>query len=494
MKKYFKLMTIFLLSLTLILTACAKDGQKTAPQDKEVKTEEKGKTETQKSEKTKEEKATVAGATIGSSKSNNVVDREVWKGRFDGRFDKILMDPINGLHIPEILLDSPDAKKVNKKMEDVIKGFEDTYKNLKTEVEDDDFYEFYGAFSVYEDDKILSIYFKAHDYWTMGIDINEAFNFSLPEGKLLSDKEVLKMYGIPEEKFLSDMENSIGSKFKLYSAMYDVMYDEATGEVSHYTYDYTNLEGATIDLLWDEYGSEWNRLYLDEGGNLKFLYTEMSFGEMGNYVESADLSHNYGTNEYNPHYVRMANKLGVDVSDESKKAFIIYMGQASNEYGLPDVLSKLFRWQGVFNEYEDPKLLLNITNANEELRDELIGYEYYLLVPKWKNTTFKLKELSLGENGKLTEVENYILEGLCERGTTLVCVNQSEIAPNAKIIMRYRDDVEEFSPMISGKDGSIVVPDYVVEGEKVLDWPKMVEEGMYSQTLFDKILTVMGRG
>ena len=180
MKRYFKLMTIFLLSLTLILTACAKDEQKTAPQDQEVKTEEKGKTETQKSEKivekAKVEKATVAGATIGSSKSNNVVDREVWKGRFDGRFDKVLQDPVNGLHIPEILLDSPDAKKVNKKMEDIVKGFEDTYKDLKTEVADEVFYEFYGAFSVYEDDKILSIYFKTQDYWTMEIDENEVFN------------------------------------------------------------------------------------------------------------------------------------------------------------------------------------------------------------------------------------------------------------------------------------------------------------------------------
>ena len=164
MKRYFKLTVIFLLSLTLILTACSKESQNAPADDKEVKTEETGKTETQKSEKAaekaKEEKATVVGATIGSSKSNYVVDREVWKGRFDGRFDEILKDPVNGLHIPEILLDSPDAKKVNKKMEDIVKGFEDTYKDLKTEVEDEDFYGFYGAFSVYEDDKILSIYLK----------------------------------------------------------------------------------------------------------------------------------------------------------------------------------------------------------------------------------------------------------------------------------------------------------------------------------------------
>lgn len=492
MKKYFKLMTIFLLSLTLILTACAKDGQKTVPQDKEVKTEEKN--ETQKSSKTDEEKATVVGATIGSSKSNYVVDREVWKGRFGDKLDKTGGDPINGLHIPKILLDSPDAEKVNKSMDEIVKDLEDTYKNLKTQVEDEDFFGYYGAFSVYEDDNILSLHVIVQDNWAMRVNANGVYNFSLPDGKLLSDKEVLEMYGIPEEKFLSDMEDSLARKFKLYSAMYDVMYDDTTGELSHYTYDYANLEGGTIDALWDEYGSEGNRLYLDEGGNIKFLYTEMSLGELESYVTSAELSHNYSTNEYNPHYVRMANKLGVDLSDDSKKAFIIYMGQASNENDLPNVLSKLFQWQGAFNEYEDPKLLLNITNDNEDLRDELIGYEYYLLVPKWENTTFKLKELSLGDNGKLNEVENYVLEKICERGTTLVCVNQSEIAPNAKIIMRYRDDVEEFSPMISGKDGSIVVPDCVVDGEKVIDWPKMVEEEMYSYTLFDKILTVMGRG
>lgn len=498
MKRYFKLMTIFLLSLTLILTACSKDEQKTAAPEKEVKTEEKNETETQKSEKAaekaKEEKAKVVGATIGSSKSNYVVDREVWKGRFDGRFDEILKDPVNGLHIPEILLDSPDAKKVNKKMDDIVKGFEDTYKDLKTEVEDEDFYGFYGAFSVYEDDKILSIYFKAQDYWTMVIDENEVFNFSLPEGKLLSDKEVLEMYGIPEEEFLSDMEDSIANKFQLYSAMYDVMYDEATGELSHYTYDYANLEGATTDLLWDEYKDGGNRLYLDEGGNLKFLYSERTFGEMEYYTTSADLSHNYNNGDYNPHYVRMANELGVDLSDDSKKAFIIYMGQASNEYDLPNVLAKLFQWQASFNNYEDPKLLLNFNIEGENLSEVLIGSEYYLVVPKWKNTTFKLKELSLGDNGKLKEVENYLLESIGERGTTLICVNQSEIAPNAKIIMRYRDDVEEFSPMISGKDGSVAVPDYIVEGENIIDWDKLVEEEIYSQTLFEKILTVMGRG
>lgn len=83
---------------------------------------------------------------------------------------------------------------------------------------------------------------------------------------------------------------------------------------------------------------------------------------------------------------------------------------------------------------------------------------------------------------------------LSSSGTTFIMQNISDIAPNGKITIRYRDDSFEFSPSISLKDGSLILPDEVKDGEDILDWNNLVNKETYSPMMFDRIMSIMGKG
>lgn len=69
-------------------------------------------------------------------------------------------------------------------------------------------------------------------------------------------------------------------------------------------------------------------------------------------------------------------------------------------------------------------------------------------------------------------------------GPTFICQNTSEIAPNAKITIRYRDDVLEFTPSISQKNGSLVLPDEVIDAEGLLNWDSLIYYNGYSVNMY----------
>lgn len=165
------------------------------------------------------------------------------------------------------------------------------------------------------------------------------------------------------------------------------------------------------------------------------------------------------------------------------------MGSAQAEDELEVILRKLYQWQQVFYDYRDPRLILQ-TTRNDKI--ELSGSSYYLIIPKWKMATVSLKELQTSEDGKTAEVDNDLLDRTSQRSTTLICQNESEVSPNSKIIIRYRNRKIEFSPMISQKDGTLELPEGIIDGGNILDWKE--NESDYSYTLFDQIISLMGRG
>lgn len=76
----------------------------------------------------------------------------------------------------------------------------------------------------------------------------------------------------------------------------------------------------------------------------------------------------------------------------------------------------------------------------------------------------------------------------------MICQNISDLGPNGKITIRYRDEVVEFSPELSLKDGSLIVPDGVIDGKDILDWEEEVQDGYYSYIIFERIKFLMGVG
>ena len=145
-------------------------------------------------------------------------------------------------------------------------------------------------------------------------------------------------------------------------------------------------------------------------------------------------------------------------------------------------------------EGEAPKLSLCVKYNEETLCDELIGEEYYLLVPKWKHAVVKLTQLDPDANGGLKPVENYYLDDFSVVGPTLICQNRGEGIPNAKITLRYRDKKREFSPLVSLRDGTPVFPPKIYDAGDILDWDSLAREGFYNESLYEAILSLIGYG
>lgn len=139
-------------------------------------------------------------------------------------------------------------------------------------------------------------------------------------------------------------------------------------------------------------------------------------------------------------------------------------------------------------------MLISVKESEGGDRPYLNGEECYLVIPKYKNASVSLKELEISEGGKLKEVANPSLDILGITGITFICQNISDIAPNGKITIRYRDDITAFSPSISLKDGSMMLPDKVTDAEAILHWKDLVEKDGYSNMMFERFMSVMGKG
>ena len=358
------------------------------------------------------------------------------------------------------------------------------------DVENDDELDISSTFSVYQDENILSLRIQYTDISESAIELNKIYNFSLPDGKLLSDDDMLDKFDVDREEKISLMEEGILTDYKFYEEDFKrFVIDDL------FIYNLRNLEGLALNHLWDTANDESGKVFVDEVGKLMFLYRMYTYTDAEMQMATTELKKgSVNSTPYLKEYVKMARQLGVDVEDENSKAFMIYLGSSMDEYSLTEVLSKLYPWQEVYYEYEDPSLLLNL-NENEETSEyEIMGQEYYLLIPKFKNTSIALKELEISDGGELKEKTNYTLEKMSLTGPTVICQNISEIAPNAKIVMRYRDDVYEFSPSLSLKDGSVMLPDEIINAESILDWNMLSRQEMYSNNIFEKIVSLMGRG
>lgn len=430
----------------------------------------------------------VKGAKEGSL-SNLVVDREMWNEFMDEKYFDQAKGPRFGFHIPEILLESEDAKKANRDIEDLANSLRSSYETYQ-DVANDDEISISSTFSVYQDEKILSVRIQYTNIYESDIELNKIYNFSLPDGKLLNDDEMLDNFGVDREEKISLMEEGILNDYKLYEEAFDKFVIDKS-----FIYNIGNLEGLALNHLWDTANDESGKVFVDEVGRLMFLYRMYTYTDAEMQMATTELKKgSVNSTPYSKEYVKMARELGVDVEDENNKAFIIYLGSSLDEYSLKEVLSKLYPWQEVYYEYEDPPLLLNLSENEETSEYEIMGQEYYLLIPKFKNTSIALKELEISDGGELKGKTNYTLEKMSLTGPTVICQNISEIAPNAKIVLRYKDDIFEFSPSLSLKDGSVMLPDEIINAENILDWNMLSRQEMYSNTIFQKIVSLMGRG
>nr|WP_075574406.1 hypothetical protein [Ezakiella massiliensis] len=503
MKNKNKILIIILVLALLFATSCkkkkpgedseAKDNKKESVaedskdgQDEDDEDSEEGKSDEKKSDKksakskAKKDLTYVEGGEVGSM-SSYVEDREVWTD-FSSEAHKDLAKRVQlGVHLPRILLDSADADEANAEIEELADSLVAIYQDHKDEVEDAEI-GIYASFSTYQDENVLSIMIRIYDFWNSDSPFYRAYNFSLPDGELINDKDLMKHFGVDEDEILTMVEDALMEDCELTTAPY---YDEV--EDYGFIYNPTNYVGRILNDLWDNFDSLDHQIYIDQAGRPQFIFTQYEIVNTVPCPMTLELKANtFAKDPISTEYLWMARKLGIDSYDDRYKAFIIYLGSAYNEPSLEEVLKKLQPWSAIFMDYSDPPMLISMYTDDGQI-PFINGQECYLIVPKYRNASVSLKELEIVDDGaraKLEEVENFYMDETACAGPTFICQNMSEIAPNAKITIRYRDDVLEFSPSISQKDGSLVLPDEVIDAEDLLDWDSLIYEYGYSETMY----------
>ena len=486
MKRNFKFLIIFMVAMVLL--AGCKNGNSSPKVENKDANANSAVENSKETSKVKEDLKPVDGAGIGSM-SSYVEDREVWKDFVDEKYIGFAKRDDYGIHVPRILLDSKDAKAANDEIDGLVKDIKELYTTYKKDMEDFEI-GIYSYFSVYQDENVLSVMVEVSNIWEGEFPFYSVFNFSLPDGKFINDEELMKNFGTQKEEILGMIENSLNEEQSRETNLY---YRDVTD--SSYIYNPSNCTGKILNDIWDSYDYKNRQIFIDELGTPNFVFFEYSSVDMGLIPTTLKLkSDKFDRSEISDEYLRMARRLGVDPKDKKHKAFVIYLGSAYDEATLKAPLEKLFVWTSIFSNYEDPNMLISMKDGEVGDRPYLNGEECYLVIPKYKNASVSLKELELSKDGKLKEVENIYLDAISSSGTTFIMQNISDIAPNGKIIIRYRDDSFEFSPSISLKDGSLMLPEEVKDGEDVLDWDSLITKDTYSQTMFERIMSIMGKG
>lgn len=485
MKRMSKVFVILGLA-TFIFTGCQKANDKVEP-DAEVKhdtyiSNKKDNTKTQ--DKISESKLSkklkqVEGAKLGSV-SSYVEDRQVWNDFIDKEQIESAKRYDRGIHLPRVLLKSEDARKANEEIDEIVSSIKEKYKDRRKDMEGKEI-GIYASFSVYQDDKILSLMIENYDYWDGEYARYTVFNFSLPDGNFISDEDLMAYLGVAEDQILPIVENSLREEQRAYTSIY-------CKDIKDYSYIYnpSNYTGLVLNDLWDNYENKDRQIYIDEVSKPYFILAQYESSQMGRCSQILKLkTNNFDQNPIADEYLRMARKLGIDPYDDKYKAFMIYLGGAVDEGSLQETLKKLHAWTNAFLNYENPSMLVTIKESQVGDLPYLVGEQCYLLIPKYKNASVALKELEISEDGKLKEVDNIYLDSNACCGPTFICQNMSDLGPNGKITIRYRDDVYEFSPSLSMKDGTMTLPDEVLNGEEVFDWSKQIQNETYSPTMYD---------
>lgn len=497
MKRNFKIFIIMILALALLAGCQKKTTSAEGPRENasnaieanaDNQKNEEGEDSKKASSKVKDDLKPVKGAIIGSM-SSYVEDREIWNDFIDEKSKGSAKRDEFGLHLPRILLDSRDAKKANQEIDEIADNLRKIYQSGKGKMEEDET-GIYSSFSVYQDHHVLSLMIEIYDTLYDDPPGYFAYNFSLPDGKFIDDYELMNNFGVEKDEILGIIEDSLREEQDWTTMNYN-------NDVLDYTFIYnqSNSTGLIFKEVWDNFESNENKIYIDEVGKAHFLLSQYPIVNMVPCPVTLELkADRFNRDPISAEYLKMARKLGIDPKDKNHKAFIIHLGAAFDEESLSATLEKLSAWTTIFLNFDDPNMLVSMKQSEGGDMPYLNGEECYLIIPKYRNASVSLKELEISQDGKLKEVPNELLDFNACAGTTFVCQNISDIAPNGRITIRYRDDVIEFSPSISLKDGSLMLPEGVTDAEEILDWKSLAQENIYSPRMFEIMKSIIGKG
>lgn len=402
------------------------------------------------------------------------------------------------ISLPEILLQSADASAANQEIEAMEKALiEDYQQNYEfwqgnmQEGEENPFY--YIAICHYEANiyaGVLSVRIISSNGLESSLGTSWIANFDLQSGKRLSDKELVKTLShLPEDQV--DM-NLLFEENILREARN--MGDAIENHMRSFSYDSDNDDSKpdylgvadqsvaeTLEMVRRDaiQGAASNReksvLFLSDNARLNIVYRQYSPAGAGFYYNEAPfyLFSFPRERELNPLYVRMLRDAGRDPWNSPYQGLLACLGPATDRTSLRELLSKVSAFSRKWNKYYSPSPVLSYDCGENTNWTPVATYsEFYLLIPKYANDYIEICELELDSQSQIVEKNEEDRSGIQSGrafGVGLIGLSTETMLTGGLRISNLQERGELWYPSFSGKDGSLLLPDDILDITEALD-------------------------
>lgn len=404
---------------------------------------------------------------IGSTASNWTEDRQVWT-IFEKEVGFNANVTATMIHLPRILLATEDAKKANAKIDELQDQLKEYYKNTLEFVaedtqtpEDSASYLLYNSpqasYRVFQNSELLSILIE----YQGGGRLNTGFlcfTFDLKDGKRLGVADLAKKYGIKANEIERILEWNVLRFAKDYGKFFGAAEE----------WSYQSLTGYSMQEFWENYDADGNDLYVDETGQLTYIFIFYTPAGSGSYASRTPITLPVDVNyaEVNPIFARFASYRGDDPYDPKVDAYIFDLGGIMQTDDITPLMQRLNQFIYNFDPtFTDPSFLGVMRNDGFDYRLDAVGY--YLIVPRLRSTTIYLEAQAMDDTGKITPLPNQPYGA--STGLTVIGINQHDLYTNAAVHIQSRDKNLNLDMTRSGMDGSIAYPASIIDASSDLD-------------------------
>lgn len=415
---------------------------------------------------------------------------------YEGSLDK---EGVNiRISLPEILLDSSDAQSANeeiKGLEDsLIEDYQQSYSIWKEETSQGEDYPFYFYSICYYEanvfDGILSLRIIDSNGMDGALASTTIYNFDVESGKRLSDVELVsRLSNIPVGEIDMDLlleENIVREARKAGDQLETQMSSYYfTSDMTDFTPSFIGLSdqsvGETLEMCREDAaenamnGKKTSLLFLDDNAAIQMIYRQQTPAGAGFYYSEAPFYPILYPRErlLNPVYVKILKDLGEDPWNNSYDGLVAFLGSATERSALHELLYKVSTFSSKWNNYMTPSPILSYDYGEDTNWTQIATYsEFYLVIPRYANDYIEICELELDPSGQIEEKALEDRSGaLYGRafGVGIVGITSETMPTGGLRFSNLKERGELWYPSISGKDGSLVLPEGTLDITDALD-------------------------
>ena len=315
-------------------------------------------------------------------------------------------------------------------------------------------------------------------------------NFDLQSGKRLSDKELVKTLShLPDDQVDMNLlfeENIIREARNMGDAVENHMrsfsYDSDNDDSKP---DYLGVAdqsvAETLEMVRRDamQGAASNReksvLFLSDNARLNIVYRQQTPAGAGFFYNEAPfyLFSFPRERELNPLYVRMLRDAGRDPWNSPYQGLLACLGPATDRPSLHELLCKVSAFSRKWNKYYSPSPVLSYDCGENTNWTPVATYsEFYLVIPKYANDYIEICELELDSQSQIVEKKEEDRSGIQSGrafGVGLIGLSTETMRTGGLRISNLQERGALWYPSFSGKDGSLLLPDDILDITETLE-------------------------